>query len=93
MQLSSRTQSLGNPRIKFADHRARVIEVQGSLYLLLELNEHLPHDIFLEGLSERTSKHGLSSGKHHNPERGKLPSHLSMTGSTKPHSLRQGAPL
>jgi hypothetical protein len=79
------------PKDQITNPRARVLEAQAPLNLLLELSDHLPHNIRLEILRGRAPKHGLRSERHHNPECGKLHGHLGMTGDSNPQPLRQGA--
>jgi hypothetical protein len=49
------------PKDQVIHPQARVIEERAPFCLLLELGDHLPHNISLEGLSEQAPKHELSS--------------------------------
>jgi hypothetical protein len=50
-----------------------------------------PTSSALKDFSGHVPKHGLSGRRHHRLERGKPKSHLGMGGSSKLHSLVQGA--
>jgi hypothetical protein len=71
-----------------ADPCTRVLKVRAPLCLLLELNEHHPHNVHLEGINRRSPEHGLHSGRNHHPKRGKLPGHLGMTDGGNLHPIR-----
>jgi hypothetical protein len=82
---------ISQPEEQIGDPRARILEVQALLRLLLKLGKHLPYNIYLEGLSGKMPKHRLSSQTNRRLEHAKLHNHLGIAGGSKPHSLVQGA--
>jgi hypothetical protein len=84
------------PKDETTDPRAKILEVQAPLCVLLKLDNNLPHDIRLEDLSGQAPKHRLSGRGQCHPECRKPCSHLGVVGGCKLHSLvqrvlRQGA--
>jgi hypothetical protein len=77
------------PKDDATNPQAKSLKVQAPLCLLLELDNHLPHDIRLEDFSGQVPEHGLSGRKHCHPECGKPCSHPGVVGGCKQHFLMQ----
>jgi hypothetical protein len=74
-------QGLGhNPLVGF-------LNAQVLLLLLPELGDQLVHNVHPEDFSGRVPEHEQCGGRHHQLERGKLLSHLSVAEGSNPHNL------